>query len=54
MIAQFEQLRTNPTAFFNAFMLKQDEFDVPFHFHPEYELTLILSSSGTRYVGNHL
>jgi len=53
MIAQFEQLRTNPTAFFNAFMLKQDEFDVPFHFHPEYELTLILSSSGTRFVGNH-
>ena len=52
MIAQFEQLRTAPAACFNAFSLKKERFDAPFHFHPEYELTLILSSRGTRYVGN--
>ena len=52
MIAQFEQLRTTPTVCFNAFFLRKERFDAPFHFHPEYELTLILSSRGTRYVGN--
>jgi AraC-like DNA-binding protein len=52
MIAQFEQLRTAPAACFNAFSLKKERFDAPFHFHPEYELTLILSSRGTRFVGN--
>lgn len=53
MKAQFEQLRTKPNHSLNAFMFKKDEFDASFHFHPEYELTYILSSSGTRYVGNH-
>jgi AraC-like DNA-binding protein len=52
MIAQFEQLRTTPAICFNAFFLRKEKFDAPFHFHPEYELTLILSSRGTRYVGN--
>jgi AraC-like DNA-binding protein len=51
--AQFEQLQTRQQHFFNAFMFTKDEFDTSFHFHPEYELTFILSSTGTRYVGNH-
>ena len=29
-------------------------FDVPYHFHPEYELTCILQGSGKRYVGSHM
>jgi AraC-like DNA-binding protein len=53
MRAQFEQLRTKPDRAFNAFIIGKKEFDTAFHFHPEYELTFILSSSGTRYVGNH-
>jgi AraC-like DNA-binding protein len=29
-------------------------FDCPFHYHPELELTLIVNSSGHRYVGDHI
>ncbi|KAA3662746.1 MAG: AraC family transcriptional regulator [Calditrichaeota bacterium] len=37
-----------------AFIYSRDEFGAPWHFHPEYELTLILESSGIRYVGNNI
>jgi AraC-like DNA-binding protein len=30
------------------------EFDYPWHYHPEFELTFIVSSQGMRYVGNHM
>lgn len=33
---------------------KQSSFDHPFHCHPEFELTCILQSTGTRIVGDHI
>ena len=30
------------------------DFEYPWHYHPEYELTYVLSSQGVRYVGNSI
>ncbi|WP_153799815.1 AraC family transcriptional regulator [Foetidibacter luteolus] len=41
----------------NSFLLRrfeEDGFSAPYHFHPEYELTLITKGTGTRYIGNHM
>ncbi|MFY0607624.1 MAG: AraC family transcriptional regulator [Cyclobacteriaceae bacterium] len=38
----------------HAFVFEKERFDAPWHFHPEFELTLILESSGIRYVGNNV
>lgn len=52
--AQFENLYPDSHASFivNAFML--DKFDVPYHFHPQYELTLIVKGNGKRFVGKNM
>jgi len=39
---------------FSLFEFQDRRFDCPFHHHPEIELNLILSSSGQRYVGDHI
>lgn len=31
-----------------------EAFRAPYHFHAEYELTLILNGKGKRYIGNHM
>ena len=38
----------------HAFKYSNSSFELPWHFHPEFELTLILESSGIRYVGNNI
>lgn len=37
---------------FRVYSYEKKEFDTPWHYHPEYELTYIISSSGVRYVGD--
>ena len=34
--------------------VKQNRFEAPYHFHPELELTLIISGEGKRFIGNHI
>lgn len=54
MKASLEIITVAPEQSFLAFEYKAEAFDAPWHFHPEFELTYIKSSSGIRYVGNHL
>lgn len=39
---------------FRAFVMEEKEFPAAWHFHPQYELTYIASSSGVRYVGDSI
>ena len=50
----FESISPPPSSSLKAFFQEKDEFDSPWHFHPQFELTYILKSSGLRYVGNSI
>ncbi|MDX1767783.1 MAG: AraC family transcriptional regulator [Arenibacter troitsensis] len=39
---------------FVAKLLRQPNFDPIWHFHPEYQLFLVLKGSGTRFIGDHV
>lgn len=54
MKAVFEQLNTEQSSSFIFRRFDLPKFDAPFHFHPEYELTLILKGEGQRYIGQQV
>ena len=37
-----------------AFEYKNDNFDAPWHFHPQHELTFITESFGTKFIGDYV
>lgn len=50
----FEPINFQNDNSFSIRLFEQEAFTSPYHYHPEYELTLITKGSGKRYVGNHM
>ncbi len=54
MKAILEKISHDRQRSFSLFDFQSRRFDCPFHHHPEIELTLIVASTGHRYVGDHI
>ena len=54
MKASFESIQASEHTSFVARKFEEEAFSAPYHFHPEYELTLIVNGTGKRYVGTHM
>ena len=52
MKAQYEKITGSLESSFTAFVYEHANFEAPWHFHSEYELTYIEKGKGIRYVGN--
>jgi AraC-like DNA-binding protein len=49
----FEKIHNLNDSSFKVINLETKTFDHTYHYHPEYELTLITAGSGHRFVGDH-
>ncbi len=54
MKTQFIKITANPGELLIARAVKEKKFSAPLHYHPELELTLILESSGKRFIGDSI
>mgnify|MGYP006173569667 CR=1 FL=1 len=54
MKASLEHLDPQENSSFQLKEVIQNRFDAPYHYHPAFELTLIISGEGKRFVGNHI
>ncbi|MDW7691229.1 AraC family transcriptional regulator [Flammeovirgaceae bacterium SG7u.111] len=52
MKPELEAIRLGKRNSILVFEYSNDHFDAPWHFHPQYELTYILESSGTKFIGD--
>jgi AraC-like DNA-binding protein len=52
--AILEKISHEQNRAFRLFEYQERRFNCPFHYHPELELTLIVKSSGHRFVGDHI
>ena len=54
MKALFEKITISEQNSLLVRRFQQPQFDVPWHYHPEYELTYIVRGDGRRFVGDHV
>ena len=54
MKAEYRSISPSPGSSFKTTLFEGKEFIASWHFHPQYELTYILGSSGIRYVGDNM
>ena len=52
--AAYEAVAPNAASSFSVRTFAEKTFTAPYHYHPEYELTLIVQGRGRRYVGSHV
>ncbi len=52
--AAYEAVAPNAASSFSVRTFAEEAFTAPYHYHPEYELTLIVQGRGRRYVGSHV
>ena len=50
----FQKIRLHENLSFNLLKVKRPFFKVPWHFHPEIEIMLIVKGEGTRFVGDSI
>lgn len=54
MKAEYRSISPSPGSSFTTTLFEGKEFIASWHFHPQYELTYILGSTGIRYVGDNM
>ncbi|GAB3524378.1 AraC family transcriptional regulator [Emticicia fontis] len=54
MKALFEKVSADEGSSFLTRYVALPQFDAPLHYHPEFELTLIVQGQGKRFVGDHV
>lgn len=54
MKAEYRSISPSPGSSFATTLFEGKEFIASWHFHPQYELTYILGSTGIRYVGDNM
>jgi len=54
MKAQLKEITTSPNSSLKIKVFEDKEFKAQWHFHPQYELTYMIQSTGIRYVGDSM